>query len=415
MDRLPTVRDTSLKVELVFKGKMYPTNIAFLGPDDILVLEKNEGSVKRIVNGEMVQEPLLDVNVANQKYERGMLGIAIPPNQTNPKYVYLYFTESKEKDGTDDCPTNDYCNPGNEPLGNRVYQYELADDKLVNPKLLLDLPSTPGPAHNGGAIRIGPDSNLYIPVGDVLGSNNQSSSTTAQNFENGTHPDGRAGILRINQEGEAANSKGILGNEDPLDKYYAYGIRNSFGIDFDPLTGKLWDTENGPNYGDEVNLVEPGFNSGWTMVQGIWKPMDLEEAGEVVPDFALQQQNNSMLVNFGGKGKYSSPEFIWYNTVAPTAIKFLDSNKYGEQYENDMFVGDKNNGNLYQFGLNPNRTQLALKGPLVDKIADSSRELREVVFGKGFGGITDIEIGPDGYLYIVSPEGMIFRIVPQPE
>src|SRR5688572_8251475 len=61
MDRLPTVRDTSLKVELVFKGKMYPTNIAFLGPDDILVLEKNEGSVKRIVNGEMVQEPLLDV------------------------------------------------------------------------------------------------------------------------------------------------------------------------------------------------------------------------------------------------------------------------------------------------------------------------------------------------------------------
>ena len=61
----------------------------------------------------------------------------------------------------------------------------------------------------------------------------------------------------------------IIGDEDPLNKYYAYGIRNSFGIDFDPVTGKLWDTENGPGYGDEINLVEPGFNSGWSKVQGI--------------------------------------------------------------------------------------------------------------------------------------------------
>ena len=56
--------------------------------------------------------------------------------------------------------------------------------------------------------------------------------------------------------------KGILGNTYPLNLYYAYGIRNSFGMDFDPVTGKLWDTENGPDYGDEINLVEPGFNSG---------------------------------------------------------------------------------------------------------------------------------------------------------
>ena len=53
-----------------------------------------------------------------------------------------------------------------------------------------------------------------------------------------------------------------------MPKYYAYGIRNSFGMDFDPVTGNLWDTENGPSYGDEINLVEPGFNSGWQVVQG---------------------------------------------------------------------------------------------------------------------------------------------------
>jgi glucose/arabinose dehydrogenase len=408
-DKLPALRDPSLKVELIFKERMYPTSIALLAPGDILILEKNKGTVNRILNGTMSEKPLLDVNVANKKYERGMLGIAIAQN----RYVYLYFTQSEGNDGTDDCPTNDYC----KPLGNRVYRYELVNEKLINPKLLLDLPSTPGPGHNGGAILLGPDNNsLYVPIGDVDGSFNPAGQfirTQTQNYINSSVVDGRSGILAIDIDGNPMVGQGLLGNDYPLVLYYAYGIRNSFGIDFDPVTGNLWDTENGPDFGDEINLVEPGFNSGWAKVQGIWKLTQLEDAGEVLPDLALQQQNNSILVHFGGKGKYSSPEFIWYKSIAPTAIKFLDSNKYGRQYENDMFVGDKNNGNLYHFDLNINRTQLALEGPLVDKIADSSRELGDVIFGEGFGGITDIEVGPDGYLYVVSSEGMIFRIVPR--
>ena len=74
--------------------------------------------------------------------------------------------------------------------------------------------------------------------------------------------DGRAGILVVSQDGKPVG-KGILGNSFPLNLYYAYGIRNSFGIDWDPITGYLWDSENGPHFGDELNLVEPGFNSGW--------------------------------------------------------------------------------------------------------------------------------------------------------
>ncbi len=89
------------------------------------------------------------------------------------------------------------------------------------------------------------------------------------NVIDGLPPAGRGGILRVTQNGSTVN-RGILGSDDPLGKYYAYGIRNSFGIDFDPLTGKLWDTENGPFFGDEINLVEPGFNSGWLKVQGMW-------------------------------------------------------------------------------------------------------------------------------------------------
>jgi aldose sugar dehydrogenase len=143
---------------------------------------------------------------------------------------------------------------GIQPIGNRLYRYELINNQLVNPKLLLNLPATPGPFHNGGVVKIGPDGNVYVVIGDVFGHR-----TKAQNYANGSEHDGTGGILRITQDGEQVG-QGILGNKAPLSFYYGYGIRNSFGIDFDPLTGKLWDTENGPNYGDEINLQ---FSRAW--------------------------------------------------------------------------------------------------------------------------------------------------------
>jgi glucose/arabinose dehydrogenase len=263
-------------------------------------------------------------------------------------------------------------------------------------------------------IKIGPDNNLYFTIGDMVGSVNESSRTKAQNYKNGTEPDGRAGILRLTQEGKPV-SEGVLGNEFPLNLYYAYGIRNSFGIDFDPVTGELWDTENGPDYGDEINLVEIGFNSGWGKVQGIWSPRWAARGEDLVAGKELLNPNSRDLVDFGGKGKYSAPEFTWNKTVGPTAIKFLQSDKYGKEYKNDLFVGDNNNGYLYHFDLNEDRSELSLKGVLKDKVADSSQDLEGIVFGENFGKISDIELGPDGYLYILSHHKnnvQIFRIVP---
>jgi glucose/arabinose dehydrogenase len=414
----PIIMDDKLKVEVLYKGLKFPSSFAFLGPNDILILEKDNGTVRRIENGVMLEEPLLDVNVANKKYERGILGIAIAKDNTGPTYVFLYFTESATKnDGSDSCPSNNYCHPGNEPLGNRLYRYELdnVNNKLVKPQLLLDLPATPGPAHNGGVVSIGPDNNVYVIVGDIVGYNNKSSRTMAQNFYNGSQPDGRAGVLRVTQDGKTVG-EGILGNSDPLNKYYAYGIRNSFGMDFDPLTGNLWDTEVGPEYGDEINLVKPGFNSGWMSVQGLWKPIKIydDSLRDFVSGEIIVEPEDGSLVNFGGGGKYNAPKFIWYKPVVPTALKFLNSDKLGKQYENDIFVGDMH-GNIYHFDLNKNRTELALVNVLEDKIANSFQEIEMIKFGEGFGeppsGITDIEEGPDGYLYVVSYEGTLFRIV----
>lgn len=94
------------------------------------------------------------------------------------------------------------------------------------------------------------------------------------------------------------------------------------------MTGKLWDTENGPDFGDEINLVNPGFNSGWEQVQGIWTREHLDAMGPV----ALKQPSN--LVNFGGRGIYHVPQFTWNKTIGPTAIRFFNSDKLGKQYEN---------------------------------------------------------------------------------
>ena len=405
----PIIYDPSLKVELIFKGLQHPTSMAFLGPNDILVLEKDQGTVHRIINGKILPAPLLDVNVAN-KNERGMLGIAVAKHQKGPTYVFLYYTEAAKKDGED-------VTKGKEPLGNRLYRYELADNKLVNPKLLLDLPANPGSRHNGGKIKIGPDNNIYLVIGDVSGYSTAKTRTKDLNYQNGKDSDGRGGILRITQDGKPVGN-GIIGNNTPANKYYAYGIRNSFGMDFDPVTGKLWDTETGPTFGDEINLVEPGFNSGWRKVQGIWKfdnnNKDVIGKMELNPD--------GLLVDFGGKGKYSSPEFIWYYPVGPTALTFLNSSKLGKQYENDMFVGDINNGYIYHFDLKEkNRIKLALDNPLLeDKIANNENETKSIIFGEGFAenedsfrGISDIEVGDDGYLYIISfGQGTIYRIIP---
>ena len=408
----PSLSSKGLVAERVVGGFENPTGIAFLGPNDILVIEKNTGNVLRIIDGEILPNPLLKLEVSDQ-VERGLLGVAVSKDSSPGKnYVFLYYTEAKsktaerqEEDNNRHEEKGSVDTDGGEPIGNRLYRYELSEDgtSLVNPKLLLDLPYEPGPAHNGGVITIGPDDNVYVVVGNLLANAEErfEGSSLDQNIKNGEAPDGRGGILRVTQDGQIVDSIGILGDEHPLDMYYAYGIRNSFGLAFDLLTGNLWDTENGGKY-DEINLVEPGFNSGWEKVIGKASLQD---------DF-----NEDDLVDFDGKGKYSDPEFSWESNsqfrIAPTSIAFLDSDRFGERYENDMFVGDVH-GNIYHFKLDTDRTKLLLVGPVADEVANDSSEIEDLIFAKFPGVVTDLKVGPDGYLYVLLYDrGELLRIVP---
>ncbi|HEX9319131.1 MAG TPA: PQQ-dependent sugar dehydrogenase [Nitrososphaeraceae archaeon] len=385
------ITDSNLKFEVMAKGFKFATGMVFLDSNDILVTEKNTGNVIRIQNGIKLDKPVLAVNVSNQS-ERGLLGIAVTDEGSVPRYVFLYFTETDSENRS-------------KILGNRLYRYELVanNSQLINPKLLLNLPFLPGPSHNGGVLKIGPDRNsLYIAIGNLNFIQDPRYFNQAQNVKNSPPPDGRGGILRITYDGNVIGGKGILGEISPLNLYYAYGLRNSFGIGFDHVTGNLWDTENGQDTNDEINLVKPGFNSGFRVIQG---PSSLKENFKI-----------SDLESFEDKGIYRDPEFDWLDTVAPTSVLFLNSSKLGKDYESDLFVGSVKNGTIYHFDMNDDRTHLDLDGPLRDRIANTPKELAGVTFAKGLGIITDLEVGPDGYLYVLSfpkHDGTIFRISPR--
>jgi hypothetical protein len=184
-----------------------------------------------------------------------------------------------------------------------------------------------------------------------------------------------------------------------LDKYYAYGIRNSFGLDFDPITGNIWMTDNGEDQGDELNIVRPGFNGGWNRVMG----MSSFANASSLTDLEL----------FNGTGKYYDPIFEWHESIGVTDLVFVPSDKLGKEYEGNLFVGEINSGYLYRFILNQSRTGLLLNGSLSDGVANNNLERLETAFGKiNGGGITDLETGSDGLVYIVSSNGKIMRLEP---
>ena len=386
------LRDPALQVETVASGLGAPTSMAFLGPGDFLVLQKNDGRVRRVIDGVVQAGAVLDVAVHFQS-ERGLLGIALAPDFRLSRHVFLYYTES--------ATGADTSQSASLPLGNRVYRYTWNGSLLVDPLLILDLPATTGPNHDGGVIAFGPDGALYAVIGDL------NRNGKLQNYPAGANPDDTGVILRVDARGQAIPTNPFFDParpSDPMGRYFAYGIRNSFGLAFDPLTGSLWDTENGPNAFDEINRVVPGFNSGWEQIMG---PDDRDPQG--IADLWIAPGS-----------VYRDPQFAWAVPVAPTAPLFVPGPQLGCALRNDLLVADNNCGQIYRFHLNPARDGLEFSAPeLQDRVADNTGcagEMDEILFGSGFGGgLTDMENGPDGRVYVVAlGRGVIYRIGPKP-
>ncbi len=388
-DAEPSIEDSSAKVELVVSGLSSPTSMAFVDPQNLLVLEKNSGEVRLVSNGELKEDPILKLEIDSTTSTccRGLLGIVVDKqNATSSNDVFLYFTAS----GKD-----------NIPAVNKIVKYKWDGRNLINSQIMLELPATPGPNHPGGKLVLDTDGNIYTVIGDL---NNEG---MLQNIEDIKELSDSSVIIKVkSNDGSALTNNPFVSikKEFPtsqVDKYYGYGIRNSFGLAIDPVTGNLWDTENGDKDYDEINLVYPGFNSGWKQLMGPISKSSITEKDLVILSGSY----------------YGDPVFSWEPSLGVTDIEFFNSKNLGDNYENNIFVGDINNGNIYYFKLNDSRTgfDFVSAGIEVDRVANEE-EKDKLVWGTGFAGITDLETGLDGNLYILTfdessdGDGKIYRI-----
>ena len=476
----PTVVDPDLGVRTAASGLVTPISIAFLGTSDMLVLEKQTGRVQRVVNG-TVAGTAVDLAVNNAS-ERGLLGIALHPAFPAVPWVYLYWTcrstvepdedpfRPEEQRCSDDASAMFGADTGDTErvplLGNRVDRFRWNGTTLDYDRNLIQLrafqhdgaPEPPGqgdesqPArgnHDGGVIDFGPDGKLYVQVGDV-GRRGQLQNLpcgpTASTCPGQVTPDDQFGgpepddahltgvFLRLNEDGSAPTDNPFFGSGGNLQKVFAYGIRNAFGFDFDPVTGALWDEQNGDDSFTEINRVERGANLGWVQIMGPVSRIAQFKQIETSPQFFGLQQLRWPPTNIASSpqealsrlfmvpgARYSDPEFSWKFEVAPAGVGFLRGRGLGPQYTNDLFVGAARTtlegGQLWHFDLTGNRRAIAVDDPrLEDRVADNLAkfditESETLLFGRNFGVGSDIETGPNGNLFVVSlDQGAIYEI-----
>lgn len=300
-------------IEVIADELRIPWDIAFL-PDGSLLVTERPGLLRRI-DGETKKSIL--VGGVEHVGEGGLLGVALHPNFRQNQLVYLYFTTE-----------------GVDGLANRVERYRLEDDRLNNLEVIIS--DIPGAVyHDGGKIAFGPDGKLYITTGDA----GDEDSAQALNSVAGK-------ILRLNDDGS-------IPSDNPFGTaVYSYGHRNSQGIAWD-IQGNLWSTEHGRSGVrsglDELNLIEPGNNYGWPVIQG-------DETLD-----GMQKPN-----------AHSGPDVTW----APGGIAYLDGS---------LFFSGLRGESLYQ---------VILDGT---NIVDIKAHFREE-----YGRLRAVQVGPDGYLYITT-------------
>ncbi len=216
-------------LEPVVEGLGFASNVAFAPDGTVFVNEKDRGEIRVVRDGRMLDEPFVTLPVQVTANETGLLGVAVHPGFPDEPWVYAYYSDA-------------------ETGRNRVVRIRAEDDVGTELQPVLDLLPFVSGYHNGGDIAFGPDGKLYVATGEA-------------------HEPGRAQdpndlggkILRLDPGGSIP-ADNPFGPDDPV---YALGIRNSFGICFDPVRGDLWETENGPDRFDEVNRIEAGRNYGW--------------------------------------------------------------------------------------------------------------------------------------------------------
>ena len=328
-------------IETVVENAAFPVAIAFAPDGRAFYTEKETGRIRVLTAaGELLAEPFADVAVVANS-ERGLLGIALHPDFAQNGFVYVFYTSSSS--GQDSRSSSAAAD-------NRVVRFTAVGDTGTSETLIVTLPAAPGPNHNGGNIRFGPDGKLYITLGELASaSNSQTVDVTPGK------------ILRYNDDGTIPDDN-PFGVGNPA---YILGLRNSFDFAFDPVSGVIFATENGTNLHDEVNRLPAGANGGWPLVEGF---------------------SGGTTVNVAA-GDYVEPVVATDGIIVPTGIDFAPDATFGADSETQLFMGEFLTGRVTRLTLNEARTTVAATATFAEGIA---------------GGITDVAFAPDGTLYVLT-------------
>jgi glucose/arabinose dehydrogenase len=320
--------------EIYISGQSFITTVAFSPDGRMYFIEKNTGRVKVVLGQDSVRsEPFFQFQV-NNLGERGGLGLTFHPQCPDSPFVYCYVTIP--------LPV----------LANVVIRLEDSSWFGVNPDTIFRAPITSGATnHNGGNLRFGPDGKLYITIGENAVPNWSQDTCRVQGK-----------IIRINYDGS-------IPDDNPIQcaPIFAYGLRNSYDFCFHPQTGALYASENGPGSDDEVNLILPGRNYGWPIVQ-------CESSDTLYVDALI----------------------CWTPTIAPTGIVTAWQSQIPE-FNGKLLMTDWNDGNLHAMSLNAGGDSI---------LSD------DIVFPTSLG-LVDVDQGNDGFFYITSSNGSIIRLRPE--
>jgi aldose sugar dehydrogenase len=331
----------TIHARLVVGGLNQPVAFTFGPGRRIWYVERTTGEVRVHDLDTGADRRFVRVGGVNADGERGTLGIALHPGFPDKPFVYVYATRRAQGS-----------------LRNQLLRYRDDRGRGTGRKVLLSMVPSSSGSHNGGRIAFGPDGMLYVVVGDATDPSN------AQDLSN----EKRGKVLRIAPNGDVPS-------DDPFDDaVWTYGHRNSFGFAFDPQTGAMWETENGPECNDEVNLIAGGDNYGWGPT---------ETCSGSSPTNTNQDGPNPVL-----------PALFYQATIGITGIAFCDGCGLGPRSEGAAFFGAVKNGDVTRILFNEQRDAI---------------DSHSVVYHRG-GGTLSFEVGPGGGIYF-SDFGAIYRLV----
>ena len=342
------------------RGLANPFDMAFRDNGDILVTERYTGQLRVVRDGELLPRAIVGVpEVYSEVFRAGLMSVALHPD--NDALLFLSYTKPIEVEGElEQTVALARATLDGEQLSNveEIFVARGLDRGIAAAKLLF--------APDGHLLMSVGGAYMYLGLGDY-----------AQD------PKVHYGkLLRLDINGSPAAGNPFLDSGEFLPEVYSVGHRNQIGMDFHPETGELWASENGPQGGDEVNIIRPGANYGWPVVS-----YSRQYRGDWVSD---RQWEDDVL----------QPEIIWWPSIAPAGLAFYTGDKV-EQWQGNLFVGAMLEGRIPGTGH-------------VERVVFNSRgqEIRRESLLRDLGArITAVKQGPDGYLYALADEeyGAILR------